>query len=284
MEIITGKYAGFCPGVKRAWQLVEKTVAANHGTIFILGELIHNKQAIEKLKEMGVCTIENLEEIKGKEGTVIIRAHGEPPSTFLKLSKMKKIKVVDATCHSVVHVQKLAKKLESEGYQVLVCGEKDHPEALATVGYTKKGQIVCSCEDVRTTSSNKKIGVISQTTFSSRVFDEICQLLKNKVRAFKSLGTICSFVQTAQREARKIAGEVDTVLVVGGKQSSNTKRLAEVAGAITRTHHIETDSEIQKDWFERAQKVGLLAGASTPAWIIEKVKKRLIGVNDYLRA
>lgn len=275
MKIIKGKYAGFCPGVKRAWDLVEKTVQDSPSAIFILGELIHNKQAIEELESWGVETIDNLRQLQGRKGTVIIRAHGEPPKTFQKLAKMKKIKVIDATCPNVSRVQKLAHQLEEEGYQVFVCGEKDHPEAKATVSYTKKGVIICSPDEAERLPKSEKIGVLSQTTFSPLVFEKICQIFKKKAKEFKSLGTICNFTQLAQKEARKIAKRADSVIVVGGRQSSNTKRLSEVAGEIVLTHHIETATEVKKEWLKGIKKVGLLAGASTPDWIINDVTKKL---------
>lgn len=269
--------AGFCPGVKRAWGLVEKTVKGKPNSVYILGELIHNKQAIEKLGEWGIKTINSLGEIKGKS-VVMIRAHGEPPQTFQKLKNLK-LKVVDTTCPSVAQVQKLANQLEKEGYQVVLCGENDHPEAIATIGYTKKGLIIGSVEEAKKIPSGKIIGVISQTTFSPIVFQKICRLLKKKAAGFKSLGTICNITQMAQKEAREIAKKVDIMIVVGGKNSSNTKRLAEVCKEIGPTHHIETAAELKNEWSKKAKKVGLTAGASTPDWIIDEVKLKLEKIN-----
>ncbi len=273
MKIIQGKFAGFCPGVKRAWNLVEKTAKDKSGRVYILGELIHNKQAIIKLGGWGIKTVNHLKEIKGR-GIIIIRAHGEPPQTYQNLKKLK-LKIVDATCPSVIRVQKLASQLEKEGYQVIVCGEKDHPEAIATIGYTRKGIIVSTVEEARKVPPNKKIGIISQTTFSPLVFQKICRLLKKKSKDVKSMGTICNFVQMAQKEASQIAKKVDLMIVVGGKHSSNTKRLAEVCQGIVTTYYIETAEELRKNWFRGIKKIGLTAGASTPDWIIKEVKTKL---------
>ena len=272
---------GFCPGVKRAWGLVSREAgsgSAREKNVYILGELIHNKQAIEKLGEWGIKTINRLGEIKGR-GVVMIRAHGEPPQTFQKLKNLK-LKVVDTTCPSVARVQKLANQLEKEGYQVIVCGEKDHPEAIATIGYTKRGLIVGSVEEAKKIPSGKRVGIVSQTTFSPVIFQEICRLLKKKSAGFKSLGTICNITQMAQKEAQKMAKKVDVMIVVGGKHSSNTKRLTEVCQKITPTHHIETAQELKKSWFKKAKNVGLTAGASTPDWIIKEVKIKLEKLND----
>jgi len=278
IKIITAKFIGFCPGVKRAWSLAEKTIQGKPNSVYILGELIHNKQAIEKLEKWGIKTINSLEEIKGK-GVMMIRAHGEPPQTFQKLKNLK-LKVVDTTCPSVARVQKLANQLEKEGYQVIVCGEKDHPEAIATIGYTKRGLIVGSVEEAKRIPSGKRIGIVSQTTFSPVIFKEICQLLKKKSADFKSLGTICNITQMAQKEAQKMAKKADIMIVVGGKHSSNTKRLAEVCREIVPTYHIETAQELKKSWFKKAKNVGLTAGASTPDWIIKEVKIKLEKLND----
>jgi len=278
IKVISAKFMGFCPGVKRAWGLVEKTIQGKPNSVYILGELIHNKQAIEKLEGWGIKTINSLEEIKGK-GAVIIRAHGEPPQTFQKLKNLK-LEVVDTTCPSVARVQKLATQLEKEGYQVIVCGEKDHPEAIATIGYTKRGLIVGSVEEAKKIPSGKRIGILSQTTFSPIVFQKICRLLKKKSVDFKSLGTICNVTQMAQKEAQKMAKQVDLMIVVGGKHSSNTKRLAEVCREIVPTYHIETAQELKKSWLKKAKNIGLTAGASTPDWIIKKVFLKIKNIND----
>ena len=275
MEVVQGKYAGFCSGIKRAWRQVKIAAQECPGSTFVLGELLHNNQALEELKNWGVKTINNLEQIRNKRGIVLIRAHGEPPQTFQKLAKMKKIKVIDATCPNVSLVQKLARQLEDRGYQVIVCGEKNHPEARATIGCTKKGIIISSPEEAEKLVKGKRIGVLSQTTFSSSVFKNICQILKKKTKQFRSLGTICNFTKLAQKEAREIAKEVDLVIVIGGKQSENTKRLVEVAGEIVPTYRIETQADIKERWLKNVKMVGLLAGASTPSWVINEVRKKL---------
>jgi len=275
MEVVQGKYAGFCSGIKRAWRQVKIAAQECPGSTFVLGELLHNNQALEELKNWGVKTINNLEQIRNKRGIVLIRAHGEPPQTFQKLAKMKKIKVIDATCPNVSLVQKLARQLEDRGYQVVVCGGKNHPEVLATIGYTRRGIIISSPEEAEKLAKFEKIGVLSQTTFSSSVFKNICQILKKKTKQFRSLGTICNFTKLAQKEAREIAKEVDLVIVIGGKQSENTKRLVEVAGEIVPAHHIETQADIRERWLKNVKMVGLLAGASTPSWVIDEVRKKL---------
>lgn len=268
MQIILAKYAGFCPGVKRAWSLVEKAVKRKKEAVCVFGDLCHNHQAIKQLEDWGVKTIHELQQAN-KGGLVVIRAHGEPPKTYQRLKELN-LRFIDATCPSVARVQKLAKQLENQGYLLVICGEKNHPEAKATLGYTQKGLIISSVTEAKKVSKAKKIGVVSQTTFSSKVFKEICQVLKKKCQEFKSLGTICNFTQMAQKEARRIAGRVDLMIVVGGKHSSNTKRLVEVSAELVPAYHIETVGEIEKRWLDGVKKVGLLAGASTPDWIIKE--------------
>ncbi len=277
MKITVAKYAGFCPGVKRAWALVEEAAKKNQRQVFILGELIHNRQAIERLGEWGVETVKTLKEAREKNrgnASVVIRAHGEPPKTFERLRKQK-IEFINATCPSVARVQQLANKLEDNGYLLIVCGERGHPEAKATVGYTKNGVIISSVNQAKKLPRIPKVAVICQTTFSKKTFEEICAVLQKKAGEFKFSGTICNFTQTAQQEARELTEKVDLIIVIGGRHSSNTKRLVEVASEKVKTYHIETKTEIRKRWFKGIKTVGILAGASTPDWIIKEVKDKI---------
>lgn len=274
MNVVCPKYMGFCPGVKRAWSLVEKTAEEKSSPIYLLGELIHNQQAIDRLNEWGIKTIDSLKEIKDKKGIVIIRAHGEPPQTYQKLKNLN-LNFVDTTCPNVIKIQKLAKQLSNDGFFVVVCGKKDHPEPKATLGHAQKGLIIDSISDAEKIVPRKKIGLLSQTTFSPVIFEQICQILKKKTKEFKSIGTFCQITQMAQKEAQKIAKKVDLMIIIGGKHSSNTKRLVEVCQKIIPTHHIETAKELKTNWFKGVKKVGLTAGASTPDWIIKEVQIKL---------
>ena len=272
MKVIKGKLAGFCPGVKRAWEVVEKT--AGEGPVFVLGDLIHNRQAIERLKALGVVTIYDLEKIS-PDCQVIIRAHGEPEKTYEELERLG-AKIIDATCFRVRKIQQQAAELERNGYQVIVCGEKEHPEIKATLGHTKKGKVIESALEAEKLKIQGKVALISQTTFSSEEFKKIREVLrKKKGITLKVLGTICDFTQAAQKEARELGKKVDCLIVVGGRHSSNTKRLKEVGEKIRSTYHIETADELKPGWFKDKKIVGLLAGASTPSWIISQVERKL---------
>lgn len=270
-EVILGKYAGFCPGVKKAWKMVESAVEEK-GEVYVLGELIHNQQAIEEIKKWGVVTVESVEDLENKSGKVIIRAHGEPPTTYRELRKTS-LKIVDATCPNVLRVQKLARDLEEEGYLVVICGEKGHAEAVATIGNTKNGIIVETVEEAKTIKKSQKIGIVSQTTFNEELLEEIIRVLKKTAIEVKIVGTICNFTQLARKEAAEIAQKADVVVVVGGRHSSNTKRLVETAAKFKTTFHVETPEELEESWFKNVGNVGLLAGASTPEWIINKVEQ-----------
>jgi 4-hydroxy-3-methylbut-2-enyl diphosphate reductase len=279
MRMVIAKYAGFCPGVKRAWGLVNESLKLGNSKVFILGELIHNAQALAFLRRRGLVTLNSLQDItKVGNGTLIIRAHGEPPKTYQEI-KTQRIDFIDATCPCVTNVQKLAKDLSQKGFFIVVCGEKDHPEAIATVSYAKNGVIISSREEANQLSSKKKIAVICQTTFSEGLFREITKVLKNKCGMFKSCGTICNFTKLAQSEAKRLSKSADMAIVVGGKHSSNTIRLVEVCSKIIPTHHIETAEELKKEWFSGLSKVVVLAGASTPEWVIKSVSDRIF-IND----
>lgn len=274
IKVISAKYVGFCPGVKRAWGLVEKTVRSKSKPIYILGDLIHNQQAINKLNNWGIKNIDNLKMIKDKRGVVIIRAHGESPQTYQKLKRLN-LKFVDTTCPNVIKIQELAKQLSDDGFFIVISGEKEHPEPKATLAYAKRGLIISTIKEAKKILPRKKIALISQTTFPPIIFEQISKILKKKSANFKSLGTICNITQMAQKEAQKVAKRVDLMIVVGGKHSSNTKRLVEVCQKIVPTYHIETAQELKTNWFKGASKVGLTAGASTPDWIIKEVKDKI---------
>lgn len=275
MEVVCAKYIGFCPGVKRAWSLVEEAVKNEEKPVYILGELIHNQQAIDKLNEWGAKTINDLKEIKTKKGTVIIRAHGEPPQTYQKLKKLH-LKFIDTTCLNVIKIQEMAKQFSIEGFFVVICGKKDHPEPKATLGHAQKGIIVSSDNDAKKVSPRKKICLLSQTTFSPTVFGKISQILKKKAKKFKTEKTFCQITQMAQKEAQKVAKKVDLMVVIGGKHSSNTQKLVEACHEIAPTYHIETAKEIKNFWFnKKTRRVGLTAGASTPEWVIKEVQSKL---------
>ena len=268
LEVILADYLGFCYGVKRAIKIAREN-AAPDGSACTLGPIIHNPQMVERLKDEGVGTIDCLDDLK--RGKVIIRSHGVGPETYERAEAMG-LECVDATCPHVKKAQLSAKELAEEGRFVVIVGEKEHPEVHSIVQWA--GGNVAVIETVAEAASvpnASRLGIISQTTFSGERFREIVSALLDKSRDIRVMRTICTATDQRQRAARELASKVDVMLVIGGKNSANTTRLAQLCAKICRTYHIETAEELQLAWFDNIEKIGITAGASTPDWIIKEV-------------
>ncbi len=275
VEIIVAPNAGFCFGVRRAVKIAEDSSRSSE-RVFTLGPIIHNPQEVNRLKKLGISPLEE-EPLNGS--TVIIRSHGIPPQKEEELKK-KGLKVIDATCPYVKAVHEAVCKLASEGYFIVIVGEQNHPEVIGTLGYLKacggEGTVVENLEDLKEVFNREKVGVVSQTTQSEEFFKEIVGELSLWVRELKIINTICNATSLRQEEVYKLAPTVDVMIVIGGKNSGNTRRLYTIAKSLnSRTYHVETPQELNPEWFEGVKKVGITAGASTPDWIIEKVKVRI---------
>ncbi|WP_308546899.1 4-hydroxy-3-methylbut-2-enyl diphosphate reductase [uncultured Selenomonas sp.] len=271
MEVILADYLGFCYGVKRAIKIAREN-AAPDGSACTLGPIIHNPQMVERLKEEGVGTIDRLDDLK--RGKVIIRSHGVGPETYERAEAMG-LECVDATCPHVKKAQLSAKELAEEGRFVVIVGEKEHPEVHSIVQWA--GGNVAVIETVAEAAflpNASRLGIISQTTFSGERFQEIVSALLDKSRDIRVMRTICTATDQRQRVARELASKVDVMLVIGGKNSANTTRLAQLCAKICRTYHIETAEELRPAWFDNIEKIGITAGASTPDWIIKEVYKK----------
>lgn len=268
LEVILADYLGFCYGVKRAIKIAREN-AAPDGSACTLGPIIHNPQMVERLKDEGVGTIDRLDDLK--RGKVIIRSHGVGPETYERAEAMG-LECVDATCPHVKKAQLSAKELAEEGRFVVIVGEKEHPEVHSIVQWA--GGNVAVIETVAEAASvpnASRLGIISQTTFSGERFREIVSALLDKSRDIRVMRTICTATDQRQRAARELASKVDVMLVIGGKNSANTTRLAQLCAKICRTYHIETAEELRPAWFDNIEKIGITAGASTPDWIIKEV-------------
>ena len=271
LEVILADYLGFCYGVKRAIKIAREN-AAPDGSACTLGPIIHNPQMVERLKEEGVGTIDRLDDLK--RGKVIIRSHGVGPETYERAEAMG-LECVDATCPHVKKAQLSAKELAEEGRFVVIVGEKEHPEVHSIVQWA--GGNVAVIETVAEAAflpNASRLGIISQTTFSGERFQEIVSALLDKSRDIRVMRTICTATDQRQRAARELASKVDVMLVIGGKNSANTTRLAQLCAKICRTYHIETAEELRPAWFDNIEKIGITAGASTPDWIIKEVYKK----------
>ena len=271
LEVILADYLGFCYGVKRAIKIAREN-AAPDGSACTLGPIIHNPQMVERLKEEGVGAIDRLDDLK--RGKVIIRSHGVGPETYERAEAMG-LECVDATCPHVKKAQLSAKELAEEGRFVVIVGEKEHPEVHSIVQWA--GGNVAVIETVAEAAflpNASRLGIISQTTFSGERFQEIVSALLDKSRDIRVMRTICTATEQRQRAARELASKVDVMLVIGGNNSANTTRLAQLCAKICRTYHIETAEELRPAWFDNIEKIGITAGASTPDWIIKEVYKK----------
>ena len=271
LEVITAEEAGFCFGVERAIEMVLEAAGENEElNVYTLGPLIHNPQVVEKLEEKNVKVASSLAEIDS--GIVIIRSHGVAPEVIEEARK-KDLKIIDATCPFVKNAQKYAKQLVDEGYQTFIYGDEDHPEVQGIYGASdKKAIIIRDKEDLKSVDLKSKVGFVAQTTKSPESFRDIINLVATEVKELKVFNTICNTTDVRQSSAKKLAEDVDIMFVIGGHNSANTTRLAEICAATnTPTYHIETAAEIDKKWLSGKNKVGITAGASTPDWLIREV-------------
>ncbi len=271
LEIITADEAGFCFGVKRAIDIVKDAVANTDKKVYTLGPLIHNPQVVEELSKKGVNLAESIDDIND-DGILIIRTHGVEPKV-LKKAQEKGLDIIDATCPFVKNAHKYAKELVETDYQTFIFGDKNHPEVLGIYGYTNdKGLIIENIEDLKDVTFKDKVGIVAQTTQSYEEYFEVTNYILPKVKELKIFNTICNTTGNRQEAAKKLAKEVDVMFVIGGHNSANTKRLAEIsANTNTPTFHIETVDEINWDKIKNTNKIGITAGASTPDWIIKEV-------------
>ena len=266
------KTAGFCKGVKRAVEKVLSIAKKSASQTVTLGPIIHNPQVLDQLKTLGIESIENVSDAKNKN--VVIRAHGIPPDLRNEL-KCARATICDATCPDVAKVQGLVKKYTKQGYTTIIIGDKGHAEVIGLHGFSQgKGFIVSSEDEIDSLPDLKKIAVVAQTTQQIDKFNLICSKIKKRFGEANCIvhDTICPATTERQDEVIQIAKEVDLMIVIGGKNSANTARLAELAKETgTETLHIETDFELEKINLKNYDKIGITAGASTPNWMIKQV-------------
>ena len=274
MEVRVAAKAGFCFGVKRAIELARATVSDRAGPIFSLGSLIHNPQVVRCLEEKGVREISDIEGVN--EGTLIIRTHGVGPA-LLDAAREKGLNIVDATCPFVRRAQVLARDLAAEGYRVVVVGDRAHPEVQGIVDWTGgRALVVENPEAAAILPREGRIGVVAQTTQPLANFEAVVEAVKRTGTEVRVCNTICSATAERQQAALDLARQVDVMIVVGGANSANTRKLTGLCReAVTPTYQVETAGELEPAWFKGAKVAGLTAGASTPDWIIEEVKSRM---------
>lgn len=285
-NIKLAKHAGFCYGVKRAVETTKKLKLENPDkNICVLGELIHNSQVIKELESLGIKTINELP--SQGDGICVIRSHGASLEVFDDI-KGKGFEIVDLTCPDVKKVQNKAIELARKEYFVVILGRPEHPEVMAICSNAQK--FAKSSDDIFVAKNihalkeieeklkkQQKIGVVLQTTQRIEYLNEVLDYLAGICKDLRVMNTICASTSLRQNEAKTLAKESDLMVVVGSKQSANTTHLAEILCHITRTIHIETDEELDNytDIIEKAQNIGVTAGASTPDYIINKVIDKL---------
>lgn len=280
MKVLLADEYGFCFGVERAVDMVEEALS-DGDTVRTLGPLIHNDQEMERLAQRGVATISEPVQIKRGE-TAVIRAHGVTPQTEAELRK-KASKVVDATCPFVTKVQKLASRAAAQDRHVVVVGNPEHPEMIGVFGYAPEHTfVVRDAEEVKNLPMLKNPLVVSQTTIKLKNFLDAAEAVKAKTDGeTQVVNTICSATRDRQDAARALAGEVDAFYIIGGRHSSNSRKLLAVClEQCPKSFLIETADEINPEDLKGVKIVGLTAGASTPNWLIEQVKTRLEALGE----
>ncbi len=274
MKITIAKTAGFCMGVRRAVEMALDAPAKYPKPIYTYGPLIHNPQVLALFAEKGVTVLNEIPD-KGS-GTVLVRAHGIPPGTRERL-KQAGFKVINATCPRVVKVQSIIKSHARKGYAVIIVGDEDHPEVVGLQGYAgEKGQVLPSLEALAAAPAYEQAIIVAQTTQNLREYNQIKNWAAQHRPHYKIYHTICDSTEKRQAEVRSIASEADAVVVVGGKESGNTQRLAAIVNAVgKKAYHIETEDELDMDKLSRMQNVAITAGASTPSWVIKRVLRSI---------
>lgn len=288
MEIIVGKTAGFCYGVKRAIDGVKEESKDNN--LFCIGEIVHNRQVIEDLQKKGVNFIDDINKVHNKKSKVAIRAHGVKKEVY-EIANKNKIDIIDYTCPNVLRIHEIAKEYAEKGFYIILCGKKEHPENIGTISYCGKNYSVIQDEkelkealEKFKSTKIKKLLIISQTTFSLKKFSLIEQVIKEELKDEKNIiikNTICRATELRQKETEELSKKVDFMIVIGGKNSSNTIKLYEIANKYCENSIcIETADELQIEKISEYKKIGIMAGASTPKESIDNVIEKLEKVND----
>ncbi|MEK7819294.1 MAG: 4-hydroxy-3-methylbut-2-enyl diphosphate reductase [Bacteroidota bacterium] len=285
MHVTIDKYSGFCWGVVRTIEIAEQELSESK-KLYSLGDIIHNTKEIERLSEKGLSTI-SLNDLDEKiNAKILIRAHGEPPSTYKKAKELG-LEIIDATCPVVTKVQERIKKYYDQNFQIVIFGKKDHAEVIGLVGHTNGVAIVIkSLEEISQIDLNKNTVLFSQTTMDKTTFYKIRDEISSKIKAkfevgsiedvavdFHAKDTICGQVSGREKKLREFAFENDVIIFIAGKKSSNGKVLFDIAKSENvKTYFIESEEEINLSWFGNSEKIGITGATSTPQWLMEKIK------------
>jgi len=277
MKVMVAEKYGFCAGVRNAISTAEK-VLAEKGQVYSLGPIIHNPGVVERLAKKGLVTVDDVEQIPAG-ATVLIRSHGAASEEIAHL-KQKNADIVDATCVLVKRMQQIAMQMEGQGYKVVIVGDQNHPEVRAVVGCTSGAVVVGNESDISTIGSGR-LGIVCQTTQSPEFFG---QMLSAIARAgfdeMKVINTLCKEAIKRQQAAVELCRKVDIMFVLGGLESANTRKLAELCKKYNnRTFHLQNWDEFDKKLVFGCRTAGVTAGASTPQWIIDDFVKNLSAID-----
>ncbi|MBQ7795125.1 MAG: 4-hydroxy-3-methylbut-2-enyl diphosphate reductase [Lachnospiraceae bacterium] len=275
MEVIVAKTAGFCFGVKRAVDKVYEQIKNGKQPIYTYGPIIHNEVVVKDLDEKGVKVVDTKEELAAlKEGVVVIRSHGVGKEIYDILNE-NGVEIVDATCPFVKKIHKIVSEQSADGRQVIIVGDEKHPEVQGIKGWgNDETKVITSYEDFDHLQipAEKRLCLVAQTTFNYNKFQELVEKISRTSYDINVLNTICNATQERQVEAKKVASQVDVMLVIGGKHSSNTQKLYEICQKECKnTYYIQTLDDLNPECISSACNVGITAGASTPNNIIEEV-------------
>ena len=285
MKVTVDQHSGFCWGVVRTIEIAEQELANKSGDMYSLGEIIHNPMEIKRLERKGLkaISLNDLDQAGGQ--TVLIRAHGEPPSTYKRAQELG-ITIIDATCPVVTKVQERIRRFYLEGYQIIIYGKKEHAEVIGLAGQTNgEAVVIKSLDEIDKVNLSRKTVLFSQTTMDKQTFHTIKAELEKRIDElvvgsiedeaidFHAKDTICGQVSGRDKKLREFARSNDVVIFVAGRHSSNGKVLYEIAKSENpRTFFVENDPELLSDWFDGARTVGVTGATSTPQWLMEKFK------------
>lgn len=294
MKVTIDRNSGFCWGVVRTIDMAEEEMQANK-SLHSLGPIIHNPMEIERLRQRGLDTVSHadFERLRGQK--VLIRAHGEPPSTY-ELARQHGVTLIDATCPVVSKVQERIRKFYENGYQIVVFGKKDHAEVVGLIGQTNNEAIVVkSVEELSVVDPSKKTVLFSQTTMDKPTFYEIARVLREKIKDFEvgtfedaaiefhAKDTICGQVSGREKKLREFARTNDVMIFVAGRTSSNGKVLFDICRAEnSRTFFVEDAGEVKREWLDGAATIGITGATSTPQWLMERVKSTIEEMNPVI--
>ena len=282
MKVILAETAGFCPGVKRAVNTVYKEAEHGCAPVDTFGPIIHNEAVVAELENRGVHVVDGEEALKGKtKGTLIIRSHGVSEHVYRKMEQCG-CRIVDATCPYVLRIHNLVREYSENGYRIVIAGSKNHPEVEGICGWADPARttVVADRKDAEAMQvmPGEKLFVVAQTTFNFNKFQDIVEIFSKKGYDRVVRNTICSATEERQKEAAEISKSVDAMIVIGGKNSSNSRKLFEIClENCKNTYFVQTKNDLDRSKFQSFNCVGITAGASTPNNIIEEVQKYVRG-------